>query len=61
MPTPLPTMPCPTAWLEIEQFQHNMVRLALHFEAVDPNNPERLLYNYVRVDFRHADSNYEGD
>ncbi|MCB8917655.1 MAG: cytochrome bc complex cytochrome b subunit [Ardenticatenaceae bacterium] len=54
-------MPDPTAWLEIEQFQHNMVRLALHFEAVDPNNPERLLYNYVRVDFRHADSNYEGD
>ncbi len=55
-------MPDPNAWLEIEQYQDNMVRLSLHFQVIDPENPDGpLLTDYTRVAYRHALSNYEED
>jgi len=54
-------MPNPTAWLEIEQFQHNMVKLTLCFDVVDPQNPDNKLADNDCSAFklRHANSNYE--
>jgi len=54
-------MPDPFATLRITQEQANMVRLTLHFEVRDPNNPDEFLINsgdsiYA---FRHKDSFYE--
>jgi hypothetical protein len=52
-------MPNPDAWLTIDDYQHNMRRLVLTFEVVDPNNPDSLLYEYSRTAYRHELSNYE--
>jgi quinol-cytochrome oxidoreductase complex cytochrome b subunit len=52
-------MPDPSAALRIEEMQHNMKKLIIHFEVIDPDNPDELLVNYDRVAFRHADSGYE--
>lgn len=54
-------MPDPEAWLEIDNFQHNMRRLRLFFEVPNPENPDSLLYDYTRTDYRHALSNYEDE
>jgi hypothetical protein len=52
-------MPNPETWLTIENFQHNMRRLTLHFEVPDPQNPDELLYDFERPAYRHELSNYE--
>jgi ubiquinol-cytochrome c reductase cytochrome b subunit len=54
-------MPDPYAYLKISQEQANMVRLTLHFEAPDPNNPGEFLINSKDTifAFRHQDSFYE--
>jgi quinol-cytochrome oxidoreductase complex cytochrome b subunit len=52
-------MPDPSAALRIEEMQHNMKKLIIHFEVTDPDNPDNVLVNYDRVAFRHADSGYE--
>ncbi len=52
-------MPDPSAVLRIEEMQHNMKKLIIHFEVIDPDNPDELQVNYDRVAFRHADSGYE--
>ncbi len=54
-------MPDPYAYLRITQEQANMVRLTLHFEARDPNNPDEFLINSgdTIFAFRHEDSFYE--
>lgn len=54
-------MPDPEAWLEIDNFQHNMRRLRLVFEVSNPQNPDQLLYDFTRTDYRHALSNYEDE
>ena len=54
-------MPDPEAWLEIDNYQHNMRRLRLFFEVPNPENPDRLLYDFTRTDYRHAFSNYEDE
>lgn len=54
-------MPDAEAWLVIEDFQSDMRRLTLFFEAPNPANPDELLYSFERVDYRHADSNYEDE
>lgn len=54
-------MPDPEAWLEIDNFQHNMRRLRLFFEVPNPQNPDQLLYDFTRTDYRHALSNYEDE
>lgn len=54
-------MPDAEAWLIIEDFQTNMRRLTLVFESPNPASPGELLYSYERVDYRHADSNYEDE
>lgn len=54
-------MPDPEAWLEIDDYQHNMRRLRLFFEVPDPESPDSLLYDFTRTDFRHALSNYEDE
>ena len=46
-------------WLEIEQFQHNMVTLSFFFEVIDPDNPDNLRTDFMSVAYRHAASNYE--
>lgn len=57
--TPNNAMPDPDAWMTIEQYQPNMVRLTLSFEVPDPENEGELLYDYDRVAYRHELSNYE--
>ncbi|RMH01780.1 MAG: cytochrome bc complex cytochrome b subunit [Chloroflexi bacterium] len=52
-------MPDPVAKLIIEDVQPNLRKLVLHFEAVDPNNPDKMLVDLDWVKYRHADSNYE--
>ncbi|MCI0394329.1 MAG: cytochrome b N-terminal domain-containing protein [Chloroflexi bacterium] len=52
-------MPDPVATLIIEQEQHNLKRVTLHFEAADLENPGELLVDFDRVAYRHAESNYE--
>lgn len=54
-------MPDPDAWLEIDDYQHNMRRLRLFFEVPNPQNPDALLYDYTRTDYRHVLSNYEDE
>jgi hypothetical protein len=54
-------MPNPDARLAIDDFQHNLRRLELSFEVVDPDNPDRLLYEFTRTAYRHELSNYEED
>ncbi len=54
-------MPNPEARLVIEQYQHNMVRMALQFVVEDPENPGELLYEYTRTGFRHEGANYENE
>lgn len=52
-------MPDPVAQLVIEPLQDNLVRLTLHFEVRDPQDPNVFLTNFDRTSYRHADSNYE--
>ncbi len=52
-------MPNPDAWLTIDDFQHNLRRLVLTFAVLDPDNPDRFLYEYSRTAYRHELSNYE--
>ncbi|MEW5986297.1 MAG: cytochrome b N-terminal domain-containing protein [Chloroflexota bacterium] len=52
-------MPDPVAQLIIEQAQENLVKLTLHFEVRDPQNPDVFLTNFNRPAYRHANSNYE--
>ena len=50
----------PTAKLEITQVQHNMYRLALIFQAKNPNNPDGPLgFDTVWKKYRHENSLYE--
>ncbi len=59
--TPNNAMPDPETWMTIEQYQPNMVRIILSFEVEDPENPGELLFDYDRIAYRHAFSNYEED
>ncbi len=52
-------MPDPTASLRIEEFQPNMLKLTLTFQAVNPDNPSELLIDSEPTAYRHHDSNYE--
>ncbi len=52
-------MPDPYAELMIEEMQPNLLRLTLHYEVVNPNNPDELLLDSDWTSYRHADSNYE--
>ncbi|HET6442990.1 MAG TPA: cytochrome b N-terminal domain-containing protein [candidate division Zixibacteria bacterium] len=52
-------MPDPTAFLTIEEEQHNLKRLIMHFSVIDPDDPDNVLVDEERVAFRHADSGYE--
>jgi ubiquinol-cytochrome c reductase cytochrome b subunit len=54
-------MPNPQAWLLIDQFQHNMIKLTLCFDVTDPRDPNvKLVDNDCSAfKYRHADSNYE--
>jgi hypothetical protein len=52
-------MPDPTAFLKIEEEQHNLKRLIMQFNVIDPDDPGNVLVDYPRVAFRHADSGYE--
>jgi quinol-cytochrome oxidoreductase complex cytochrome b subunit len=59
--TPNNAMPDPVTSMTIEQYQPNMVRIILSFEVEDPQNPGELLFDYDRIAYRHALSNYEED
>ncbi|MGB3715380.1 MAG: cytochrome b N-terminal domain-containing protein [Candidatus Promineifilaceae bacterium] len=52
-------MPDPTAFLQIEEEQHNLKRVIIHFSVIDPDDPGNVLVDYDRIAFRHADSGYE--
>jgi ubiquinol-cytochrome c reductase cytochrome b subunit len=52
-------MPDAEAILIIEQEQHDLKRLTLHIVASDPAVSSEPLIDNARVDYRHADSNYE--
>jgi quinol-cytochrome oxidoreductase complex cytochrome b subunit len=52
-------MPDPTAFLQIEEEQHNLKRLIMNFTVIDPDDPGIVRVDYDRVAFRHADSGYE--
>ncbi len=52
-------MPDPYAELIIEEAQPNLLSLQLHYEVVDPEDPNTLLIESEWERFRHADSNYE--
>jgi hypothetical protein len=52
-------MPDPTAFLQIEEEQHNLKKLIMHFNVIDPDDPDNVLVDYPWVAFRHADSGYE--
>lgn len=52
-------MPDPYAELIIEQAQPNLLSLQLHYEVVNPDDPNTLLIESEWERFRHADSNYE--
>jgi hypothetical protein len=52
-------MPDPFATLEILEVQPNLKELVLHYEVVNPDNPNELLIDTSWTSFRHADSNYE--
>ncbi|MFZ0546714.1 MAG: cytochrome bc complex cytochrome b subunit [Candidatus Promineifilaceae bacterium] len=47
--------------LVVEMEQYNLKRLTLHVTAVDPNNPQEMLVDQVRIAFRHQDSDYEDE
>ena len=53
-------MPDPSAELIIEPAQHNVKRLILRFNAVDPDDPDSIIVDFDRVAFRHSGSGYEG-
>ena len=52
-------MPDPTAFLTVEEAQHNLKRVIMHFSVIDPDDPDNILVDEERVAFRHADSGYE--
>ncbi len=54
-------MPDPYAEMRIEQVQESLVRLTLHYEVADPENPDILIIGSGSdyVGYRQADSNYE--
>jgi hypothetical protein len=54
-------MPDATAVLIVEPEQHNMKKVTIHYEVVDPDDPGNMLVDSFddRVAFRHADSGYE--
>jgi hypothetical protein len=52
-------MPDPSASLRIRELQPELLELTLLFEAVNPNNPDKLLIDSAPVSYRHHDSNYE--
>ena len=52
-------MPDPYAELRVEEIQPNLLRLTLHYEVTNPDDPEELLVNTDWISYRHADSNYE--
>ena len=52
-------MPDPTAFLTIEEEQHNLKRVIMHFSVIDPDDPDNVLVDEERVAFRHANSGYE--
>jgi hypothetical protein len=51
-------MPDATATMTVEQDQHDMKKITLRIETVDPSTGEVLATE--RVAYRHADSGYEG-
>ena len=52
-------MPDPYAELRIEEFQPDMLKLTLHYEVTNPDNPDELIVDTGWVSYRHAASNYE--
>ncbi len=54
-------MPNPYVELEIEEIQPNLLRMTLHFEVKDPDNPDEYRVQTEWTSFRHADSNYEDE
>jgi quinol-cytochrome oxidoreductase complex cytochrome b subunit len=51
-------MPDPTATMTVEQDQHDMKKITLRIEMIDPGTGEALTTH--RVAYRHANSGYEG-
>jgi hypothetical protein len=54
-------MPNPYVELEIEEIQPNLLRMTLHFEVKEPDNPDEYRIQTEWTSFRHADSNYENE
>lgn len=52
-------MPDPAAKLIIEPYQEGLVKLILHIEAEDPDNPGEFLNFLDWEGYRHEDANYE--
>jgi hypothetical protein len=52
-------MPDPSAELIIEPAQHNVKRLIMRFNAVDPDDTDSTIVDYDRIAFRHSGSGYE--
>jgi ubiquinol-cytochrome c reductase cytochrome b subunit len=52
-------MPDPEAFLRIEEDQHNLKKLILLFNVVNPEDPDDVLVDEQRIAYRHADSGYE--
>lgn len=52
-------MPDPEAFLRIEEEQHDMKKLIMLFNVLDPDDPDNVLVDEERIAFRHADSGYE--
>ena len=51
-------MPDPTASLKIEEYQPNMLKLTLNFQALHPDTGE-VIIDSAPIAYRHHDSNYE--
>ncbi len=54
-------MPNPYVELEIEEIQPNLLRMILHFEVKEPDNPDEYRIQTEWTAFRHADANYENE
>jgi quinol-cytochrome oxidoreductase complex cytochrome b subunit len=52
-------MPDAEAVLIIEEVQPDLKALKLSFQATDPNDPDKLVVDFDRVAYRHANSAYE--
>lgn len=54
-------MPNPYVELEIAEVQPNLLRMTLHFEVKEPDNPDVYRIKTEWTAFRHANSNYENE